>query len=163
MKLELKHITPYLPYGLNFQCVDIESQEYEELPFVGINISNGFEKLLISNQEIEIDELDVNEYEVYKPILRPLSYLTKEIEVNGEKFVPSERIDTHFLQINGFQSKIKYCKSEIGNIDLLEIKGISCGILSVDYWIIQQLFEWHFDVFGLIKQGLAIDINTLEK
>ena len=23
------------------------------------------------------------------------------------------------------------------------------------------LFEWHFDVFGLIEKGLAIDINTL--
>jgi hypothetical protein len=27
---------------------------------------------------------------------------------------------------------------------------------------VQKLFEWHFDVFGLISKGLAIDINTLK-
>jgi len=25
------------------------------------------------------------------------------------------------------------------------------------------LFKWHFDVFGLIKKGLAVDINTLKQ
>ena len=25
----------------------------------------------------------------------------------------------------------------------------------------EKLFEWHFDIFGLIEKGLAIDINTL--
>ena len=29
--------------------------------------------------------------------------------------------------------------------------------------IVLQLFEWHFDVFGLIEKGIAIDINTLNK
>ena len=33
--------------------------------------------------------------------------------------------------------------------------------MRLDQW--QKLFEWHFDVFGLIDAGLAIDINTLEK
>jgi hypothetical protein len=27
--------------------------------------------------------------------------------------------------------------------------------------IMQKLLEWHFDIFGLIKEGLAIDINTI--
>jgi hypothetical protein len=31
----------------------------------------------------------------------------------------------------------------------------------VDYWIVEKLIEWHFDVFGLIKKGLAIDVNNL--
>ena len=26
------------------------------------------------------------------------------------------------------------------------------------YWMIQKLFEWHFDVFGLIDQGLALPL-----
>ena len=34
-------------------------------------------------------------------------------------------------------------------------------IFKQKYWIAQKLFEWHFDVFGLIEAGLAIDINTL--
>lgn len=28
--------------------------------------------------------------------------------------------------------------------------------------LIQKLFSWHFDVFGLIDKGLAIDENTLK-
>ena len=29
--------------------------------------------------------------------------------------------------------------------------------------LFQRLFEWHFDIYGLIPAGLAIDINTLGK
>ena len=32
---------------------------------------------------------------------------------------------------------------------------------TTNYETIEKLFEWHFDVFGLIEKGLAIDINTL--
>ena len=32
----------------------------------------------------------------------------------------------------------------------------------IHYDIIQELIERHFDIFGLIEKGLAIDINTLE-
>ena len=30
-----------------------------------------------------------------------------------------------------------------------------------NYWKIEKLFEWHFDVFGLIEKGLAINVNDL--
>ena len=33
--------------------------------------------------------------------------------------------------------------------------------LSCDYSTVQKMLEWHFDVFGLIEKGLAIDINTI--
>lgn len=29
------------------------------------------------------------------------------------------------------------------------------------YDMFKKLFEWHFDIFGLIEAGLAIDINEL--
>lgn len=32
----------------------------------------------------------------------------------------------------------------------------------LDYHDVRILFEYHFDVFGLIDAGLAIDINTLK-
>ena len=28
--------------------------------------------------------------------------------------------------------------------------------------ILEKLYEWHFDVFGLIEKGLAVDFNTLK-
>ena len=34
---------------------------------------------------------------------------------------------------------------------------------SYPYDILQKLLEWHFDIFALIKNNLAIDINILEK
>lgn len=30
-----------------------------------------------------------------------------------------------------------------------------------NYWFVQKMIELHFDVFGLIPKGLAVDINTL--
>ncbi len=30
------------------------------------------------------------------------------------------------------------------------------------YFIVQILFKYHFDVFGLIENGLAIDINSIK-
>lgn len=47
------------------------------------------------------------------------------------------------------------------NIDMLE-DGIRCQDLNnCCYEFVQSLFERHYDVFGLIEQDLAIDINTL--
>ena len=69
MKLQIQHLSPYLPYGLKVRRKS-------------------------SNREIIIDMYAYNIYDIlqhtsiYKPILRPLSDLTKEIEVNGKKFVP---------------------------------------------------------------------------
>lgn len=143
MKLELKHLAPYLPYGL----------EMSRNGFVGklIQLKNPKETDLLEIFEFQIscsnwweNTEDVNHY---KPILRPLSDLTKEIEVNGERFVLSDRLyydfDRHGL--NGF-----------------DFRDIEKTPLEYPFNIVQKLFEWHFDVFGLIEQGLAIDINKLK-
>lgn len=41
----------------------------------------------------------------------------------------------------------------------IHLKGYE--IQSLPYKIVNKLIEWHFDVFFLIKEGLAIDINTI--
>lgn len=35
------------------------------------------------------------------------------------------------------------------------------GITDLPYFIVEQLFEKHFDIFELIPRGLALDISTL--
>jgi hypothetical protein len=35
------------------------------------------------------------------------------------------------------------------------------GINDTDYWVVQKILENHFDVFGLIEKGLAINANDL--
>lgn len=122
MKLELKHIAPYLPYGLKF-------------------IYSNTEYTLLSSN------LSCFEYQFSKPILRPLSDLTKEIEHNGEKFVPIEKM--------GLTKFYPYPKQDIED---LQRWPILC-----EYCRVEFLFMWHFDVFGLIEQGLAVNYNEISK
>lgn len=76
----------------------------------------------------------------FKPIVRPLSDLTKEIEHKGERFVPIERIKELNLGIMPKNNNIGW----------------------MYYQQVQKLIEWHFDLADLISKGEAIDVNSLE-
>lgn len=141
MKIELKHLAPYLPYGLKGNLVNLEyfdSQINKELYRIetGLTEKNKFYDITVVVGDCEGEIVD------FKPILRPLSDLTKE------------RIDFLWFEVIGvdrgnFDEHDFYEKCEIGLINLLPIM------------VYDKLFEWHFDVFELIPQGLAIDINTI--
>ncbi len=125
-KLELKHLAPYLPYGLKIRIFrEGRALFVEDITMNGEIIDYLFE-------ESENRKWTKN---IYKPILKPLSDLTKEIEINGEKFVPMDRLE-----------------------DFIDFEW---GHERVEYWKIQKMFEWNIDVFRLIPKGLAIDFNTL--
>jgi len=131
-KLKLEHLAPYLPYGLKCWSTTI---------------------ILNSETENRIYEMGLISLRgVLKgtgiPILRPLSDLTKEIAVNGKTFVPKELLEARYYTLDLY----KQCDRIIED---------SRWINQCDYLLIQHLLEWHFDVFGLIEKGLAIDINTL--
>lgn len=115
MKLTIEHLAPYLPYELKILngWGDIKTLKYTHLDDEG----NGF-----------IGHV--------KPILRPLSDLTKEIEHNGEKFTPYYWFG---------------------------MRGINIESVKDERWhIVQRLISWHFDIHKLIDANLAIDINTLK-
>lgn len=165
MKLELKHLAPYLPYDLKIEC-----HSEEEIQLKGSYVS--VMKLLHADG---IDDNYGNNWNLdIKPILRPLSDLTKEIEVNGEKFLPiielaklfhtNKSALTHFTNIvdAGFYGISVNChiENDDSRFTYYQLRN-SEFVLSNTYEEIQKLFEWHFDVFGLIKQNLAIDVNTL--
>ncbi len=127
--LELKHLAPYLPYKLELFCsngtiVDLDKDYFDE------DWSCGYKDGHL------------------KPILHPLSSLTKEIEVNGEKFVPFDNM---------------YLKAYKEICELTDEADPSKIIEAMPYYIYIKLFEWHFDCFSLIENNLAIDINTLTK
>jgi hypothetical protein len=119
--LELKHLAPYLPYRLkgNYEVSEVVPSAKFEL----------------RNKELRNDNIDFF-LSYAKPILRPLSDLTKEIEVNEKKFIPIEELD-------------------------MDIPFTSDLLFLVTYGDVQKLLEWHFDVFELIQKGLAVDINTI--
>ena len=128
MKLELKHLAPYLPYALKIQGITHgEIAELSCCTETSVNITTrSFQYGMWA------DIFDI------KPILRPLSDLTKEINMYGDMVSAYEILPR--------REKEDYKNPIIG------------------YWswdAMQILFEWHFDVFGLIELGLAIDKNTL--
>jgi hypothetical protein len=129
MKLELKHLAPYLPYGLRVTECD-------------------------NPMNARMCELLCKHYSyTRKPILRPMSdfdkmgllgddhysYMSKlNKEVMGEWFVDRDldfEIDSH--------------------------NDTSYFPANTAYNLYEFLFEHHFDVFGLIPAGLAVDINTI--
>lgn len=153
-KLTIKELAPYLPYGLNCHCMGLVVDSYaDEIIHVIVEIVG------LNTDYVEIHEIGRTVTEQYdyldvKPILRPLSDLTKEIEVNGEKLVPIHKfkkmsIDFSCIHFDPFSVYIPN----------------GCNYFELDFFdyynVTQKLFEWHFDVFGLIEKGLAIDINTL--
>ena len=145
MKLELKYLAPYLPYKLKVQTEHIEGNRIYTL-----------EGLSAKYDRVDLDD-DYGWSYIggIKPILRPLSDLTKEINLHDNFFaIPIENMTGYKLEGNisdaptTVQHLYKCSKGEI------EAKFL-------DYWVIVQLLEWHFDIFNLIKNNLAIDINTI--
>jgi len=166
MKLELKHLKNYLGTELKgkYKLSDV------------IKLGN--------NQKDEIRDIkligdNVNFFLLYgKPILRPLSDLTKSCLENGKTPI-IELMDESF---NTNWAKTEYIYTDSGKNEWwvafksqnscfgynLEKQGFySINGHGKDLYVhnqlqlFEKLFEWHFDIYGLIEQGLAIDINTL--
>lgn len=130
--LTLKELAPYLPYDL--KCYWGRGKRK-------VSISKPIERyLFLINQKSDLAE---GVLENIKPCLRNLSQLTQEIEHNGERFVPARRI--------GFGMNHK---AEINKDYLLQMSRFKDI-----YSAYEKLFEWHFDVFGLIPRSLALEIK----
>lgn len=127
MKLETKYLAPYLPYKIIMQCGTIGrrilTHDYWD------------DNKVCLETVLKSDNI--------KPILRPLSDLTKEIDIDEPNVLFRDWIESEFdINIILFTRQF--------DIDMLP------------YNVIEYLLEWHFDIFGLIEKGLAIDKNTIE-
>ena len=145
MELELKHVAPYLPYALKIQGVN-DGNVYID-PLTGI----------IKKEDTVF--VDTDKYRDYlfaiKPIFRPLPDLAKEIEHDGKKFIPIVQLGRLTSSNVNIQDTFQFERLYKALLrDIMITKKI--GLIHVE-----ALFEWHFDIFGLIEQGLATDINTL--
>jgi hypothetical protein len=149
MKLELKHLAPYLPYELYFMRLELICLDRTVTPVIWSN-----EKEFVRTQ---LNPVTINgfKYEENKLILQPLSDLTKD-----KKFI--QLIDEELICGSWKFMKDDWttsiCTTE-NNHTLLIIQGEiapECSVLFYNYMI-----KNHYDVFGLIDQNLAIDINTL--
>jgi len=119
MKLTIKHLAPYLPYGLK---------------------SKGF----YPDKSVLIRPITINNIMTYvdgdinaKPILRPIIDFYEDID----------GLSLSDMITHGYHNEFWW----EANFDVNQLRYLDCI----------RLIEKHADVFGLIKEGLAIDINTL--
>lgn len=143
-KITLKELTPYLPYRLTFQHQSIHDSSDK------ISTMRGLINNYVFFEESPYDSLDI--HSIY-PLLRPLSDLTKEITHNGKKFVPAERL----FDEDEWYKEFGLPNSRERAIEFAERKDRLDLCFPYNWW--QLLFEWHFDVFGLIGRGLALPME----
>lgn len=152
-KITLKQLAPYLPYKLKI----LHYGKSKVMTTGGSSSNNwiGIKAVLNGAKGMQPDK--------YIPILHPLSDLIEEITVNKETFVPI-RVINEIHSIEYHEEENKFSDDALqGVVNDCDIDlGFSYPIEFLPYIVIQKLFEFHFDVFGLIEKGLAININTLK-
>ena len=131
MKLETKHLAPYLPYKLKGIYEMSSKQKQETLQAID------------TLGKCRTDE-DLRWFEIkmFKPILQPLF---------------NEDFDYTIFLMDKFPEE----KWADAYNDIMNGVGFGVKIEQIPYELHEFLFENHIDVFGLIEKGLAIDINTL--
>src|SRR5699024_104832 len=142
-KLELKHLAPYLPYGLK--------GKYTLSNVISLSVNQKDE---VRDKLLAIDCVPFF-LSYCKPILRPLSDLNKAKlfdNYGDEKLTAIEEFEG-----NWDLSPLDWVLREVSKGNQVE------RLLELSYLVIEKLIEHHFDIFGLIEAGLAIDINHFEK
>lgn len=169
-KLEIKHAVPYLPYGLK------AVHEYSDRTMIGVvsrievnQRSDGsvWYDISLKNKERARDV----SLESIKLVLRPLSDLYKEDENGLIPIIELARISFKNSVYGRFICEKDKCKvwSDSSSITFryspiygftLHYNGrIEPAKNQLD--LFTYLFEHHYDVFGLIDKGLAIDLNSI--
>lgn len=184
-KLELKHLAPYLPYGLQVLTGDgigkiigvpdmltggdvikvhfganlkrkkfdlgFGGSEYNKPSNFGYYYIN---RVVLQNMFDKNDILDFSDSRAI-PVLRPLPDLIKPCLPEGK--TPAEEMEDDLM--------MGWCVAydEAYEIITENEETLKAKVKMLPYEMIEWLFEHHFDVNNLIEQGLAVDINTIEK
>jgi hypothetical protein len=165
--LELKHIAPYLPYGLKCQIGGYVNRE-----ILGYRRDAKGDVKLLCNDSTDRGMKAYYHIDCCKPILRPMSELTKPLPDCTIPIVGLAKIAAEYWGVDFEVDKISPFGAGVRSID-----GHEFGFTGLEFYFLddeedpieinqltyfQYLFEHHFDVYGLIDEGLAIDINTIE-
>lgn len=149
---KLEKLVGYLPYGLK-----IWHSSYKARHIWDINIEEGIQDR--SMTAVTLTAI-CNGNEYLKPILRPLSDMTKEINYGLSSYIFTEIFEIG--DTDGFIYEF-----DNGNIKLIQLlESISnhnsfYDINYLPYPVVQMMYQYHYDIHGLIESGEAIDINTL--
>ncbi|GEM_PF-1249808 len=141
MKLELKHLA-YLPYEVKFISTMDDSDDI--IRNNKIWTLDGVNKLFGSYCLLTKENSDAYDINTCKLILKPLSDLTKADLINA-----------------GFDYQIDWLTHERES-HVKYYGSLERFINKTDFGHIQFLISNHYDIYGLIKEGLAININALQ-
>lgn len=151
MKLELKHLAPYLPYNLRLTKEDW-GKIGQLVPFV---------KQDFKGLQIEIDYALSTKA---KPILRPISDLSKlgvdNIPINEHtiNLMIEEKFNEEYGVFEHYKGSLELVKEGEPSQRYDSRKVISFEVFEE---IRNELLKGHYDLFGLIEKSLAIDVNSL--
>jgi len=146
MKLELKHLAAYLPYGVKVEYPGTDDVKikavltgvgFNEIETTYLRKRNGIRGDIlswVSNGNHNCDAIHI------KLHLRPMSDLTKCIEIYNAITVPIDYIST----------------SKANSQKIMRRVAHNLPLDNLEYWQVERLFELHFDVFCLIESGLAV-------
>ena len=162
MKLSITHLAPYLPYGLKWKF-DGEDLTHD---VVGLDITNRGVKLVSPYNDYGDCEISSG-----KPILLPMSSLYTEMEDGKVPAIELAKIANPKTTWT-LQPDCNFPLSNIGELFAwtidenefyfhLEWKDYSKHYFN-QLGCFQYLFENHFDVFGLIDKGLAINKTKIK-
>jgi regulatory protein YycH of two-component signal transduction system YycFG len=163
MKLEIKYLAPYLPFKVKVIDTEAEDCIWTLHPYKdSLDCLNDNEHISLENF---ITENNVTKTPTHKLLLRPLSDLIKEIEINGEKFVPIVELAKLAYPDLVWEfdrtRAISEWNNELAYFFFNKNSFFACffnNSIPNQLDLFQRLFEWHFDVFGLIDQGLALPL-----
>ena len=150
--MELQEICGYLPYGL--KC------KYDDDKTI-FTINPLLTEIDYVNEEFPLYHIIGKDKAM--PILRPLSDLTKEIVVedynDGKPFVPKDVIVSFINPY--YKEEIMFQDIGIWYDEISDKFEINTDLLPL--FVANLLYQWHFDIHGLIEKGEAIDMNTLKE
>ena len=141
-ELKLKHLAPYLPYGLKChgagiytdESVDDQTFEPKVLTIIGLD-----PEFASTGHQVGDNVMLEDCY----PILQPLSNFG---EIQFENF---------HRELSNIPNFGHYWLSWM-------VDGDDLSETIIEWCVMDMLCEYHYDVFGLIEKGLAIDVNTLK-
>lgn len=133
--LKINHLAPYLPYGLKFATLNDDTEKYyinEERHILECGGLNGVANICMAKYSRPI----------YRIVLRPLS------DLNKDEFSYLAKVIFETNLLNRDWDDTRYL------VETLRIRYLP-------KYILEKLYENHFDLEDLIGLDLAIDINTI--
>lgn len=155
------------------------------LPYRPISVWKHTVNGVETHQQCEVTLSDVKwlqNQEDFKLVLFPLSALTQEITIAGERFAPAIRIarlidnqhNHDDSKVSSNSERIRVYTEKCDDVYDAIIKTTEYGLVYMSCVgdlvtsttvrkIDSLLLQWHFDINGLIDKGLAVSVYSLDK